>query len=230
MRSPQVLFLVGYIPQIIGVYFSLVELLDAARSDANDALTAALQRLETALGERRSSTVQNVTRLHSLLEQADIVVPGHPRTPDDFYTMREAVMDEVSTALEKDVERETVFLLGWVLGDATWTLNLLSQIRLFRALQPSHPLLLEQQSQRVSELREQTLKLSTLADSKLISESMRMAVRLCASIVSSVVTRAVDSSMDEPADSLLAQAAADDTALRALATQAQVLERDCPKT
>src|ERR1700712_1388677 len=144
MRTPQTLFLLGYLPNLIGVFFNSVELLDNTWPEVDETLAERLDEFEAELSEQQVDTVTNVRRLAALLSEVGIPAVEPPETADKYPDFRAEVCERVSAVVEPTSPEDVAFLLGWVAGDACLTLNLLSISYHFLAIQPEHPFLQSQ--------------------------------------------------------------------------------------
>lgn len=221
MRTPQTLFLLGYLPNIVGVFFYSIELLIGARSAADAALAARLAQFEAELGERRGNTIANVRRLTTLLAEAGIPAGEPPRVPAEYHDYRAEVCERVTAHLEPNSLGDVAFLLGWVLGDACLTLNLLSISSHFLAIEPDNSFLQSQLAPLKQSLAELVLRLEALSVHPALSAPAQLEARLSHAVLQSAVERPAP----EPrAEALQQEAKASEQLLSALAQQTQALE------
>ena len=139
-------FLLGYTLPIIGIYFNGVELIASASNGAAAPLAQRVKERFDAFQARQPGVIENVRFVESLLHKAGLPVAPPPRLPEEFYRWSQQIFEETHAALsgEESVVASASHLLGFLLGDASGTLNLGGFVHLLLDAAPAHAGLLAQ--------------------------------------------------------------------------------------
>ncbi|MDP2310545.1 MAG: hypothetical protein Q8P18_31290 [Pseudomonadota bacterium] len=146
-------FASGYLPALIGAYFNLAQLLSQnANSPSADVRTAVVEEVPR-LRQTGEYIKDKVRLVQALAEIVGFTTPTPPRVPEEYYPWFEEVHGGFRTALVTHHRGEVTQLFGHRIGDilCSWNVLLLT-IRLLVA-DPGAPVLEQQLSSLVDDLR-----------------------------------------------------------------------------
>ena len=180
LRRP---FLVGYLPQMAGLYFNALELLTQVARGADG-------RLAIQVGEERERVVGQRDEALSRVEEtaAQLSALGAPAVdrPADAATYAgwtEAVFEAAQGAVEPGSPEAVAHLLGYVLGEAVATLDVIAILSRLRQLDPDH-LFLHLQGESLERDRTRVeRRLGKLAAHPILPEEVQVATALAAHAV-----------------------------------------------
>jgi hypothetical protein len=208
-------FQAGYLPQAAGLYFNGVELL------AQVARAAGQGRLAIQVGEERERVVgQRDEALRRVDETAAHVarLGGRPvERPEDagaFGAWSEAVFAAVQDAVEPGSPEAVAHLLGWVLGEAVATLDVIGILSRLRELDPDNLFLRLQGDSLERDRTAVERRLGKLAAHPVLPEAVQVAAALAAHAVADA----------GPSGSYAARATRAGAARQAVSGQAEVAE------
>jgi hypothetical protein len=151
-------YLLGFTPQILGIFFNGLLILDRARRGADGVLATRIdEHLETWVPSRGPEVVQNVHICEALLAQVGRSPGEPPQTIEAFYAWSENVNRETyqsakasfDAAADPD-EKTGLFRvrlaqdLGQQIGDVVHTMNLAGLVQALLSEGPGHAALSEQ--------------------------------------------------------------------------------------
>ncbi len=155
---PHAAYVLGFTPQILGIFFNGLVVLDRARRDAEGPLAERLQGyLQDWVPSRGPEVVQNVHLCEGLLAQVGQNVGEPPQSVEAFYEWSEkvnkatyqAAKETFDAAVDPD-EKARLFRvrlaqdLGQQMGDIVHTANLAGLVQALLHDSPAHPALAEQ--------------------------------------------------------------------------------------
>ncbi|MCA1692514.1 MAG: hypothetical protein LC733_10060 [Actinobacteria bacterium] len=131
-------FVAGYAPQVAGLYFNGLELLAEAARGADVPLGAQVGgERERVVGQREAA----LGRLDEVAELAAALGAAAVPRPEDagaYSAWAEEVFDAVRETMAGDSPMAVVHLLGFVMGEAVATLDLLAILSRLREVAPDH--------------------------------------------------------------------------------------------
>jgi hypothetical protein len=165
---PHAAYLLGFTPQLLGIFFNGVLILERARRDAQGRLADRISwYLEDWVPSRGPDVVQNVHLCESLLREVGREIGEPPQSVEAFYEWSEKVNRETyqaaketfDAALEPD-EKAALFRvrlaqdIGQQVGDVVHTANLAGLVQALLHEAPDHEAL-NQQATRFGEAQKQ---------------------------------------------------------------------------
>jgi hypothetical protein len=173
-------FRAGYLAQTAGLYFNGVELLAQVGR-------AAEGQLAVQVGEERERVVAQRDEALDRVEEteADLAALGAAaveRIPDagGYSAWTEAVFDAVRTAVEPGSAPAVAHLLGFVLGEAVATLDVIAILSRLRALDPDNLFMRLQADSLERDRTTVERRLGKLASHPLLPEAVQVATALAA--------------------------------------------------
>lgn len=146
-------FASGYLPALIGAYFNLAQLLSQNANSSVPEVRAAVVEEVPRLRQTGEFIKDKVRLVQALAELVGFVAPPPPRVPEEYYPWFEEVHGAFRSALVTHHRGEVTQLVGHRVGDilCSWNVLLLT-IRLLVA-DPGSPVLEQQLSSLVDDLR-----------------------------------------------------------------------------
>lgn len=176
-------FRVGYDPQVAGLYFNGLELLAEADRDADGRTAAQVgEERERVVGQREAALARLDETDRRLAALGARPVP-RPQSAGNYAAWTEAVFDAARDAMASDSPEAVAHLLGWVLGEAVATLDVLAILSRLREMDPEHLWMRLQADSLERERQTAERRLGRLAAHPLLPEAAQVATALAAHAV-----------------------------------------------
>jgi hypothetical protein len=173
----------GFAPQVAGLYFNGLILLDEMGRGAEG-------RLATLVGEERERVVGRREAALARMEETDDRLArlgarpvSRPDGAGEYTTWTEAIFDTVRDVMASDSPEAVAHLLGWVLGEAIATLDVVAILSRLREIEPEHLWMRLQGDSLERERQTAERRLSRLAAHPLLPEPVQVATALAAHAV-----------------------------------------------
>jgi hypothetical protein len=206
-------FLAGYEAQVAGLYFNGVELLNETDRGAGPPLATRVgEERERVVGLRDDAVrrLDETARLAAALGAEPVAPPGDAAA---YSAWAEAVFESVRATMAGDSPEAVAHLLGYVMGEAVATLDVLATLLRLRAVEPDHMWMRFQAESLERERETGARRLGRLAAHPLVPEAAQVATALAAHAVAEAA----------PSGSYGGRAARADTAAAEVAHQASAV-------
>jgi hypothetical protein len=203
-------FLAGFAPPMAGLYFNGLELLGEADRWSDVALGRRIgDERERVIG-RRDEALARLDQSERLLADlgADPIV--RPEDSSEYAAWAEGAFDAVAGVLSGDPDEAVAHLLGFVLGEAIATLDVMASLSRLRELAPENMWMRVQAESLERERQTAERRLGRLA----VHQSLPERARTASALAAHVVSEAVASDGDRAGRSLIEHAASIESALR----------------
>ena len=207
-------FRAGYLPQLAGLYFNGVELLTQVAKGAQGPLAIRVGEERERVVGQRAHALAHVDETASTLTALHAATVRPPSDAAAYATWTEEVFGAVQAALEPGSAEAVAHLLGFVMGEAVATLDVLSILSRLRDLDPDNPYMRLQADSLERDRSTVERRLGKLAAHPLLPEDAQVATALAAHAVTD----------GAPAGSHASRAGRAAAAAQAVREQAEVAE------
>lgn len=207
-------FLAGYAPPAAGLYFNGLELLAQADRGASLDLARQIGEERERVVAKRDEALARVAEAAAAQQRLGVEpVPG-PEDSAAFEAWAEAVFERVSSAVGEGTPQAVAHLLGFVLGEAMATLDVIAILSRLRELAPDHLWMHLQADSLERERQTAERRLGRLASHELLPGDVQTATALAAHLVAEAA----------PSGSFSGRATRAETAAASLAGHATTIE------
>jgi hypothetical protein len=207
-------FLAGYVPQVAGLYFNGLELLAEADRGADVTLAKAVGEEREKVVARRDDALAGLDRTERLLAVSGADPVPRPEDAGGYESWTEEVFEAITSSMAAYSPEAVAHLLGYVLGEAVATLDVIAILSRLRHVDPEHVWMRWQGESLEGERQTLERRLARLAAHPLLPEAVQVAAATATHAVSGAA----------PSGGHAARAARADEAARLVADQAVAAE------
>jgi hypothetical protein len=207
-------YLAGYAPQVAGLYFNGLELLAEADRGAAVTLAKAVGEEREKVVARREGALSDLDRTERLQASLGAEPVARPEDAGGYEAWTEEVFESVTAAMAAYSPEAVAHLLGYVLGEAVATLDVIAILSRLRHVDPEHVWMRWQGESLEGERQTLERRLARLAAHPLLPEPAQVAAATAAHAVSGAT----------PSGGHAGRAARADEAARLVAEQASAVE------